>query len=233
MIHSEPYRAYKVVPGTLFGVTLLTAESGVGFPKPLPVQNHPFRDRLLVTQGDPEFYFEIPSISFDMWHNFFEIVQSLLVNYHIVFGNFEYVKVCEWEKCQKLFIEKRKGRGRFCSKECQRKFKQASPKYKCMNRQNTWIRREIPKIVEEVDRLRFKHEDIRPYNPSSVHVSEGVCEKCGTCMKSGKCADLIKNNKKVLSIQKGLPVMQKEFSTPLIKEKEVVDKLNRLLRSSN
>ena len=102
-----------------------------------------------------------------------------------------------------------------------------------MNRQNTWIRREIPKIVEEVDELRFDHKDIRAYNPSQEYVSEGACKRCDTCKNNGKCAVLIKNNKKVLSIQKTLPVIQKEFSNPLIKEKDVADKLNHLLTGSN
>jgi hypothetical protein len=226
LITTVPYREYEVRSDTDFGVTLLRGESIT-----YALEHPTWKDNPLPKGLN---YSEIPPINLvGVRHYFLQIVRSLLVNYHIVFGNFEYIKTCEYNPCNKLFVEKRAGRGRFCSKECQRKFKQASEKYKCMNRQNTSIRREILKIKKEVDALRVKHEDIRGYKPSPEHVSEGACQRCDRCMESGKCAALIKNNKKVLSIQKELPVIQKKFLNPLIKEKDVVVKLNRLLRNSD
>lgn len=220
-IETVPYREYEVKSDTDFGVALLQGES-ITYALEHPTwEDDPFRKGLTCS--------EIHPINLSGWRNYFlRIVRSLLVNYHIAFGNFKYIKTCEYNPCKKLFVEKRADRGHFCSKDCERKFRQASPKYKCMNRQNAWILREIPKIVEEVDELRFDHKDIRPYNPSQEYVSEGACKRCDTCMESGECAVLKKNNKKVLAIQKALPVIRKEFSNPLIKEKEVVDKLNRL-----
>ncbi|MGA2465706.1 MAG: hypothetical protein ABSH06_15310 [Thermodesulfobacteriota bacterium] len=225
-VTTVPYKVYEVRSNTDFGVTLLRGESIIYDLEHQTWEDNPLPKGLSYT--------EIPPINLVRgWRYFLQIVRSLLVNYHIAFGNFEYIKTCEYNPCNKLFVEKRAGRGRFCSEKCQRKFKQASEKYKCMNRQNTWIRRKLPKIKKEVDALRFKHGDIRAYNPSPEHVSEGACKRCDTCMKSGKCAALIKNNKKVLSIQKELPVIQKELLNPLIKKKDVVIKLNRLLRNSD
>jgi hypothetical protein len=221
---SVPYRVYEVRSGTEFGGTLLWTESIINHLE-YPISDY---DPLHHRGGN---YREVPSINFFVGRGYFlQIVRSLLVDYHIVFGNFEYIKVCEW--CKNLFVEKRKGRGRFCSKDCQRKSMQSSEKYKCMNRQNMWIGRQIAKIKKQVDIFRFKLTDIPKYKPGPGHVSPDDCETCNTCVKGGKCNALMEMNKKVLSIQKELPVIQKELLNPLMKGKDVVYKLKRLLRES-
>lgn len=225
---TKPYWEYEVRSDTDFGVALLQGAS-ITYALEHPTwEDDPFRKGLS--------YGEIPPIILSNWRNYFlGIVRSLLVNYHIAIGNFEYIKICEYDQCNKFFVEKRAGRGHFCSDECMRNSKHGSEKFRCMNRQNTWIRREIPKIMEEIDLVLSTLKDIPikkipKYHPKSEYVLEGDCETCRTCRKSGKCTVLIKNNKKVLSIPKKLPFIQKESLNPLVKGKDVLIKINSLFR---
>ena len=182
-------------------------------------------------------YGEVLPINFYGMTYFIQVARSLLVNYHILFGNFEYIKACEWEECQKLFVEERKGRKRFCSDDCERRFKQASPIYKCWNRHTAWIRREVDKIKKEVDALGFALKAHQAYKPQPEYVSMDVqCKSCLRYMDTGECTALKDKNKKVLSIQKGLPDIQKglldiqkESSKSQIQRKELANKLKHLL----
>ena len=249
-IHCKPYRAYKVWPITMFAWALLSKESDFIPPDIKAKRAIAVVDDLIQRTTEdllplPGFFdsarrmvptpilkdsWEIPSISFEGWHNFFEIARSLLVNYHLVFGNFEYIKVCEW--CKKLLIEERKGRGRFCNNNyCERIFKQASPIYKCWNRQTAWIRRVTGKVGSQVRKLGSRYDDtLTKYAPKQIYVSiDRDCQGCATCAIGEKCPTLKKKNKKILSVQEELPAIQKDFSDRRMKKKDVAAKLKGLL----
>lgn len=90
-------------------------------------------------QEDPSY--AIPSVNFQSWISFVQMVRALLVNFHFSFGGFHRIKSCR--QCGKLTFEK-KGRSKFyCSKECTKKHSDASQPETmrlCRERQNTWIR---------------------------------------------------------------------------------------------
>jgi hypothetical protein len=188
-----------------------------------------FGRQLLNTHPSENVVNVIPSINFDGWTTFTQIARSVLVSYHLVFGSFERIKICK--QCNKLLFEKRAGRKDFCSDDCERKFKQASPIYKCWNRQTAWIRRVAGKVGSQVRKLGSRYDDtLTEYAPKQIYVSiDRDCQGCATCAIGEKCPTLKKKNEKIFSVQEELPAIEKEFSDRRIKRKDVVDKLKGLL----
>lgn len=196
-ISSTPYRVSDMQPTTPFGIYFLKVESLCDLERKLYGKTAP--DLLdMPREGN---YGEIPSITFDGWDNFLQVAQSLLVNYHIVLGSYERIKVCE--QCKKLCFEKRTGALSFCSTLCRVKFNRESEpaeRYRCRNRQNSWIRGQILKVKKKLVKLRRKGIDIPMYRPQPDHVLKSECEGCGKYLKTGGCTVLRKKNKKVLSV---------------------------------
>jgi len=224
-IISVPHRVYEVRPRTEFGHRLLWTEFTIHHLEH-PISDHdPLHDR-------GRNYYEVPSIKSYGMSYFLRIARSLLVDYHIELGNFERIKVCEYDQCNKLFVEERAGRARFCSKDCQRKFKQASPKYRCWNRQTAWIRRLGGEVGSRVRKLGSRYDDdtLTAYKPKRKSISiDHDCEGCATCPIGKKCPTLKKKNEKLLSVQQELPAIEKESSGRRIKRKDVIAKLKGLL----
>lgn len=204
-IYSAPYRAYKVWPATSFGKNLLMTKSTADFSKTLPVPTRSLEDQKDVS--------EIPSITFDRWRNFLQIVRSLLVDYHIVFGDYGRIKACL--QCQKLFFERRAGKKLFCSDACRSKFStELIGKLRCRKNQNGWISYRIDLIKEE-------------HSLVPKRVRKPQCEKCdlwhpeGGRLKGGKCQILRRKNREAFEM------INKEMEEK-IKKKKIKKKLQWL-----
>lgn len=150
-----------------------------------------FGEKLLKINSQKKGFDAIPSLSDSDCNTFFSIMRSTFVHFHMAFGNFERIKACAY--CQKLFFEKRKGSGKFCSSKCRKEnFNASEPeeKRKCRDKQNAWIRYKIRNDV-----MLQKHSKLYPDT-----VFKDECERCTKYVKSGECLVLKKKNIKAIKI---------------------------------
>lgn len=136
-------------------------------------------------QEDPSY--AIPSVNFQSWISFVQMVRAILVNFHFSFGGFNRIKSCR--QCGKLTFEK-KGRSKFyCSKECTKKHSDASQPSTmrlCRERQNTWIRSQYAMNKD------WGSADIEPET-----IKKNECVKCERHVDKpggGDCALLCRKN---------------------------------------
>ena len=109
----------------------------------------------------------IPSIDHQSWTSFVQIIRSILVHFHVSFGNFERIKTCE--SCEHLFFEERKGRRMFCSALCKKHHidsQESKEKRLCRERQNAWMRKKTS---------------------DSFRITKSDCGKCYAWKSTGNC----------------------------------------------
>lgn len=178
---SLPYRIYRLRYFTWFGEFLLRAK---------PTETT---------------FNEIPSITFNGWTSFIQIARSLLVNYHVSFGNYERIKVCGYEPCSKLFFEEKAGEKSFCSTLCRVKAYQASKppeKLRCKAKWNRRIDSHYAKYEKLwKDKLQYekdpksKKPKYKELKGAPVHVYLHHCEACNDYSKGDVCQKLKNLNK--------------------------------------
>jgi len=146
-----------------------------------------FGTLLLRQEPQEEPSYAIPSVKFQSWISFVQMVRSILVNFHFSFGGFHRIKTCR--QCGKLMFEK-KGRSKFyCSKECAKKHSDASQPATmrlCRERQNTWIRSQYHM------NKNWGRADLEPET-----IKKKDCEKCKRHVdepEGGDCALLYRKN---------------------------------------
>lgn len=150
-----------------------------------------FAKKLLKIDPQENGYDAIPLVTDPECYSFYRIMRSVFVHFYMAFGNFERIKACSY--CQRLFVEKRKGSGKFCSNNCRKenhKILEPEEKRKCRDRQNAWMKYKI-------------HHDEKLKNNSNLYpyaVFKDDCEICTNYVKSGECLTLMKRNKLSLKI---------------------------------
>ena len=119
--------------------------------------------------------------------SFSRLSRYILIYYHLVFNSFDRIKLCNLKDCQKLFFDKYKGRGMFCSGACRKKNNDLqwsdNEKKKCHDRQNQWI---INKINKQRDDKKYHL------------VPKYRCLECKQTMKTRYCEKLLELNKEAL-----------------------------------
>jgi hypothetical protein len=144
---------------------------------------------------------------------FSEIVRSILVIYHVLYGSFDRIKVCEYEKCKRMFYEKRHGARRFCCNDHKTKDnneRQPRPVRLCRERHNQWLRSKTDRddlvITDKNGRIIQK--------PSPRHVQKKECDDCiqylESKVESGLCDVLRKYNKDAIRAIKQLPARRRK-----------------------
>ena len=168
-IFSSNFRSFYADPLSQFGRLLLDAE-----PQEKPL-------------------FALASMKLFSHLSFIQIVRSVLVNYHAVFGNFDRIKLCKY--CGRLFFEKRRGSRDYCSNRCRRShFASQEPeeKFKCRDRQNQWI-------VYQFDRNR-KLWDLQYKGLEPITVSKSECANCNSFPRGGLCSVLREKNREAFHL---------------------------------
>ena len=133
---------------------------------------------------------EIPGISWPQ-DTFLSLVRSILVHYHVAFGDYSRIKECQHEDCGHIYFEKRLNCSGFCSKKCRiANFRQKEPRDRllCRDRQNKWYKHKSNNLKAITDR-----EDYRIRTP--YYVSKEDCRQCDKPAESGECVALRLRNK--------------------------------------
>lgn len=175
-IVAEPYRLYMVAPMSHFARSLLKVE-----PKEDPITAI-CAMKLINTSSNPD---KSKALQHEQgWKSFIQIARAVLINFHITFGTYERIKKCR--ECGKLFFEKKKGSGLYCSLLCKKKYndKLLGDKHQCMQKQN-----------RQIDRL-YTNKNIRSDKIKPHHLYKYQCTKCqiNPKPKGGNCPILIKLN---------------------------------------
>lgn len=135
------------------------------------------RELLKVSPREKPFY-EIPGL-LSPQNNFIRLIRSILVNYHVAFGDYSRIKECQNEDCEHIYFEKKKGESKYCSTACRvTSHKREEPdKLKCRGRQNKWIDRRLKSLPEQ---------------PSVIYKDD--CIECKAVMWRGECPVLMEKN---------------------------------------
>jgi len=125
---------------------------------------------------------------------FTDVIRYIFAKYYYLFGSFDRIKICNYETCKRLFMEKKEGASQFCSRNCRHYnfYAQLNDDQRnCMLRQNAWIGRLYDnKKVTKLYQL-----------PSKPHLMDrDHCSMCREQLGNGKCPEFMKRNEKALKI---------------------------------
>jgi len=165
--------------------------------------------------------------------DFLPVVQSLIMTFDLEMDGFERMKNCR--QCEKIFFEKKKDAGRFCSPKCKTQFnRESEPRQKvlCRGRQNQWLgyqyneRKDLPTIVWKLYESH-KHDDPKklpeelPEVKKPDYVRKGDCTECNLCAPTGECSRLhYYNPKLVTAITESLKAIEQEKQNRIAKAKK-------------
>lgn len=137
-----------------------------------------------VDLGEPR---KIIDIYHNSWCNFVDIFISFFVDYHLICGSFEKIKICN--NCKKFYLEKKRGRSRYCSDACRSQARSGLDRdeNKCQQRQRIF--------------LNSAYDRVNKYWPKFPGNED--CRKCNIDHKQdrivgGECAVVKKNNKQLI-----------------------------------
>jgi hypothetical protein len=143
---------------------------------------------------------------------FLEIIKSIIVIHHVLYGSFDRIKICEYEKCKRMFYEKKHGAGKFCCNDHKTKDnneRQPRPVRLCRERQNQWLRSKM----NRADLVITDKNGREIQKPSPRHVQKRECDDCIQYLKdkvkSGLCDVLRRYNKDAMRAIEKLPARQK------------------------
>jgi hypothetical protein len=111
--------------------------------------------------------------------NFISLVGSILVNYHVAFGDFSRIKECQNDDCEHIYFEKKKGESKYYSTACRvaRNRKKDPEKQKCQQRQNKWIDGRLKSIHVQASKV-YKED----------------CTECKVIIYRGECPIIREKN---------------------------------------
>jgi hypothetical protein len=137
---------------------------------------------------------EVSAISSVEPSSFAEIVRSILVDFHLEFGGYHRIKSCE--HCEKLFLEKKRDYGAYCSNTCRWKANQSKePKERsnCRRNQNKWLGYQLgnPKIAKVEGNADF-------FEPKGLRKAD--CKDCFNHVKGGQCMVLRDKNHDIIEV---------------------------------
>jgi hypothetical protein len=150
----------------------------VDFDKFIVDSHTEFGRGLLSTPPKETPFYEIPGL-LSPQNNLIRLFRSILINYHVAFGDYSRIKECQNDDCEHIYFEKKKGESKFCSSACRiAQYRKEDPaKIKCRQRHNKWIGYQ--------------------FNKSSIHPSvmyKDNCTECKAVIFKGECPVLMDKN---------------------------------------
>ncbi|MFW5720626.1 MAG: hypothetical protein ACOCXT_06400 [Candidatus Dojkabacteria bacterium] len=161
---------------------------------------------IILNSNEPRKVFDIYHAS---WCSFEEIFISFFTDYHLLFGSFEKIKICN--ACEKLYLEKRRNRSKYCSDTCRSSARSnLGDRSNCQQRQRVYLN-------SAYDRVK-NHWPKFPGNDD--------CRKCQIDQQQnrkvgGECPVVKKNNKQLIEEYEKVKWKRRK--------KEAVKKRNHLL----
>jgi hypothetical protein len=133
---------------------------------------------------------------------FCDVIRYVFAKYYYLFGSFDRIKICNYDPCRRMLMEKKKGAGLFCSRNCRHYsyYAQLSNDQRlCMLRQNAWINRlyDIKSSNLKQKRVSNLHDQV-PHKPHLM--GRDYCKMCKEQLVAGKCPEMKKRNEKALKI---------------------------------
>ncbi|HOS46661.1 MAG TPA: hypothetical protein PLQ69_09310 [Paludibacter sp.] len=120
---------------------------------------------------------------YDKQIKFYEFLNGAFFGFHVAFGSFNRIKLCKYEPCKRLFVEKRLGSREYCSNICRKKHHDSTQdplKRLCREKQNAWIRNKLSPVF---------HAKLQRNIPE-YHVFMDDCKSCAEPVKGGLCKKL-------------------------------------------
>jgi|GEM_PF-4519489 hypothetical protein len=134
--------------------------------------------------------------------DFWDVVRYIFAKYYCLFGSFDRIKICNYNPCKKLFIEKKDGSSKHCSDKCRHNNHYAllsDDQRNCMLRQNAWIGRLY--VKRDKNLIDKKVEKLFNQLPHTPHLMDrDYCSMCREQLGNGKCPEFKKRNKKAFNI---------------------------------
>jgi len=151
----------------------------------------------------------IPSLDFNSWKSFHEILKSFLVEYCLASDQFKNIKLCENLKCQKLMLEERRNQKQFCSNKCRQAFFKKGLKNKCRDNQNQWIREQFNSTSTEIRNYfenYFKNDSSsdtleKEDTYSGNRIVTADCSDCMEPVSRGYCEKITVKNPALIDIK--------------------------------
>ena len=141
--------------------------------------------------------------------DFLGLLRYFLVNYYLAFdSSFDRIKACGYDKCRKLFFEKKSGSAEFCSKICRRaRYKENDETFNCRERQKAWIR-------SKINNKQIRHLFYEKYEffPTAYYMYKHECASCISQAKGDSCPISLEKNEKMIRIYNRLSKLPKSFN---------------------
>lgn len=156
---------------------------------------------------------------------FSDAIRYIFAKYYTLFGSFDRIKICKYEKCRRLVVERKLGATDYCKKRSCRvlvhKIKQPKEALQCRERNNNWFRSIVNKINENIKKENKKTAKSRSIIRDEIKSNQGIAVKneygelvnvkyvsikdCNQCnlyktmrIKGGQCEIFTKNNDVVM-----------------------------------
>lgn len=139
----------------------------------------------------------IPTLAYDSWTSFQEILVSFFVEYCFASDQFKDIKLCQNEKCHKMILENRRNRRQFCSTKCRQAYFKKDPKNKCRDNQNKWIKEQFNSDNETIINFTNKQEEL--YSGEKILLDD--CAGCKEIVSRGHCPNIIIKNPILIDIK--------------------------------